>query len=735
MTAVPHPRPPPKKTRRFPTAFFAACLLRATVARAAPPQYDHVVIVIEENHAQADIIGNLADAPFLNALAAGGLHFTSAYALTHPSQPNYLEFFSGSNQGVTGNGLPAALPFSTPNLGAEILAAGFTFTAYSEDLPTPGDATTTAAGYYARKHNPWTNWQDATLPLPPNRLPPSVNLQFSAFPSDFTTLPSLAIVVPSNAHNMHDGSIAEGDAWLAANFGAYAAWAPAHNSLLIVVWDEDSFGSGNRIPLIFHGAGVRPGVNSATWTLHHLLRTIEDIFGTAHAGSAAKVRPIADAFTGDLPTATVTFQQGADGYSGTRDTSVRADDPDADFGTFSPLTTGPGAQTLVRFENLTGHQPGQIPPGAQILSAKLLLTTAGPSAQTFEAHRMLAPWDESATWNSLGDGVSSDDLEAAATPDFSVRPNLFAAPAIFDVTGTVRAWVNGATNYGWALTTTTAGTWSAASAEDPIAVRRPVLEVTFAPSFLEFSAASYGVGENAGAATITVTRRGAASTAVTVGYATVASPALGDAAAGSDYTAVSGTLSWPAGDFTSRTFTVPILADAVPEGIETLLLTLANPTGTAFLTAASSATLAITETPFDAWRVAHFGPAATTPDAAADADPDHDRACNLLEYATGTDPLDAASAAPPQLVAGSFLTLAFTRIPTATDLHYTVQVSPDLQTWADGSTYASTGSAPPSAFTTEVSRNGANPETVTVRDNTAISAAPHRYLRLRITRP
>ena len=42
------------------------------------------------------------------------LHF---FAVTHPSQPNYLQFFSGSNQGVTSNSTPAG-PFSTPNLGA-----------------------------------------------------------------------------------------------------------------------------------------------------------------------------------------------------------------------------------------------------------------------------------------------------------------------------------------------------------------------------------------------------------------------------------------------------------------------------------------------------------------------------------------------------------------------------------------------------------------------------------------
>jgi hypothetical protein len=388
-------------------------------------------------------------------------------------------------------------------------------------------------------------------------------------------------------------------------------------------------------------------------------------------------------------------------------------------------------QTLVRFENLTGHQPGQIPPGAQILSAKLLLTSTDISNVDIEAHRMLAQWSETSTWNSLGSGLSADDIEVAAPVDFAVRPNVGAAPAIFDVTASVRAWVNGAPNYGWALLSSSADTWAANASDDPAAALRPLLEVTFAPSLLEFSSVSYGVGENAGSTTITVTRRGTAATAVTVGYAT----ANGSALAGSDYTAVSGTLSWAAGDLTSRTFTIPILPNAASEGIETLFLELTNPTGIAVVTAASTATLAITETPFDAWRVARFGVAALSPDTAENADPDHDRLANLLEYATGTNPLDPASAAPPHLFAGSHLTLAFTRIPAATDLAYTVQVSSDLQTWFDGSTYASTGGAAPNAHTAEVSRDGLNPETVIVRDQTAISGTPHRFIRLRVTRP
>lgn len=67
-------------------------------ARSAP---SHVVIVVEENHGSGQVVGN-ANMPYLNkTLIAGGLLLTNSHGVEHPSQPNYLDLFSGSDQGVT----------------------------------------------------------------------------------------------------------------------------------------------------------------------------------------------------------------------------------------------------------------------------------------------------------------------------------------------------------------------------------------------------------------------------------------------------------------------------------------------------------------------------------------------------------------------------------------------------------------------------------------------------------
>ena len=46
----------------------------------------------------------------------------------------------------------------------------------------------------------------------------------SVFPTNFERLPSVSLVVPNLLHDMHDGSIAEGDAWLRRTLGGYAQW-------------------------------------------------------------------------------------------------------------------------------------------------------------------------------------------------------------------------------------------------------------------------------------------------------------------------------------------------------------------------------------------------------------------------------------------------------------------------------------------------------------------------------
>ncbi|MFG2396562.1 alkaline phosphatase family protein [Streptomyces lydicus] len=254
----------------------------AEPAAAAVPTPDHVVVVVFENHAYNQVIGS-SSAPYINSLASGGASLTASYAETHPSQPNYYAMFSGDTQGVTDDSCVTPGFSSAPNLASEVTAAGKSWASYNESLPAEG-STTCKSGKYAQKHNPWFGFSN---------VPANTAHTFDAFPTDFTKLPTVSYVVPNLCSDMHDCSVSTGDTWLKDHLKSYADWAKTHNSLLLLTFDEDNRLSGNRIPTVFYGQQVTPGSTSGTTYNHYdVLRTLEDMYGTSHAGKAANAKDI-----------------------------------------------------------------------------------------------------------------------------------------------------------------------------------------------------------------------------------------------------------------------------------------------------------------------------------------------------------------------------------------------------------------------------------------------------------
>jgi phosphatidylinositol-3-phosphatase len=271
----------------------AAALLPSCAASAQSTvhRFDHVVVVVMENKNYGAIIGRPDEAPYINHLASGGAVFSNSFAVAHPSQPNYLALFSGSKQGVTDDHCPYNFT-KVANLGAELVGASLSFTGFAESMPSDGykGCGSFLSLGYVRAHNPWVDFRN---------VPAASNLTFAKFPTDFTRLPTVSFVIPNLCHDMHSCSRDTGDTWIQNNLGGYARWAQRHNSLLILTWDEDGAilglgGDGNKVPTIFFGAHVRAGTYSEHISHYRVLRTIEDMYGLAHAGASAKAKPITD---------------------------------------------------------------------------------------------------------------------------------------------------------------------------------------------------------------------------------------------------------------------------------------------------------------------------------------------------------------------------------------------------------------------------------------------------------
>ncbi|MEP7075596.1 MAG: Calx-beta domain-containing protein [Acidobacteriota bacterium] len=113
---------------------------------------------------------------------------------------------------------------------------------------------------------------------------------------------------------------------------------------------------------------------------------------------------------------------------------------------------------------------------------------------------------------------------------------------------------------------------------------------------VQLTATTFSVAENAGQATVTVSRTGATENAVSAGYATSAGTATAGtcgAFSGHDYQDVSGTVSFGVGEL-SKSFNVPLCDDNLFESQENFLAALNSPVGAALGTP-NQATISIDE--------------------------------------------------------------------------------------------------------------------------------------------
>jgi hypothetical protein len=122
------------------------------------------------------------------------------------------------------------------------------------------------------------------------------------------------------------------------------------------------------------------------------------------------------------------------------------------------------------------------------------------------------------------------------------------------------------------------------------------------------------------------------------------------------------------------------------------------------------------------WKLANFSAAQLANGISDDGtDANNDGTVNLIAYASGITPFQFAGASiPTSSLVGSRLRLSFLRITAAPDIAYFPEVSSDLQTWT------------PDTSVVSVTPLSGGMERVLVQDS--VSAAPRRFIRLRVTR-
>ncbi len=297
-------RPTRTPTSESPAAAIATPVAAAvgTVAAALPntgigsgkiPVFDHIVLIVFENHGFDSVIGN-TQMPTFNALASKYVLLTQYHAVRHPSLPNYIALMSGDTFGITKDCTDCFLPQT--NLADRIEASGRTWKTYQEDMPSPcflGNAEP-----YFQKHNPFLYFDD--IRTNSDRCNRSI-VPLTQLDADLAAnqLPNFSFIMPNICNSGHDCDGSMSDKWLAPMIAKLQS-APAlqKNSLIIVTFDEsegqnDSCcglpkSAGGRVATILISPEAKAGFQDATPYSHYsLLKTILGAWSLPDLGNTA----------------------------------------------------------------------------------------------------------------------------------------------------------------------------------------------------------------------------------------------------------------------------------------------------------------------------------------------------------------------------------------------------------------------------------------------------------------
>jgi phosphatidylinositol-3-phosphatase len=237
--------------------------------------------------------------PYFNSLASKYGLAKQYFANAHPSIPNYLMLTTGQmetlNDSFSGT-------IGDDNVVRELVAAGKTWKAYEESIPSAGYLGGDAAPY-VRRHNPFSLLSDVqkSTTQAANIVP------FTQFATDLANnaLPNFSFIVPDLNNDAHDGTLATADSWLQSNIAPLIASSTFQSGgLLVILFDEGELSDfnhgGGQIPVVIVSSNSKPNFQSQTLYQHQsTLRLVLEALGVnKFPGQAATAPKMVEFFNG-----------------------------------------------------------------------------------------------------------------------------------------------------------------------------------------------------------------------------------------------------------------------------------------------------------------------------------------------------------------------------------------------------------------------------------------------------
>jgi hypothetical protein len=321
----------------FPMA--AAIALGAAGNPPAVPRYDHIFLIIEENHGYHQIAGNTA-APNLNRLAQTYGLATQYFSVTDPSAPNYVAMLGGNFFGIADDNAYYTHTVNQPSLMSQLDAANLTWKGYFQGMPYAGYKGICYPGrcngvpdfdsLYSAKHNGIPYFQSIqSSPFELNKMTPIDQLAVDLANND---VPNFGYIVPDQCHDMHgsppwcvdSGKIfSPQDQYLVGAADQFAAkqvdqimhaafWSQGNNAI-VITFDEGNGtlgccdanpGTGLVFTVVITSNGPRALQDPTPYNHYSLLQTFQQAFGLGclqFTCDTANVTPMAALFAVSSP--------------------------------------------------------------------------------------------------------------------------------------------------------------------------------------------------------------------------------------------------------------------------------------------------------------------------------------------------------------------------------------------------------------------------------------------------
>jgi phosphatidylinositol-3-phosphatase len=266
------------------------------------PKYTHVLWIWMENHSFDKIIGS-SSAPYINTLAGQCGLATNYHNISHPSLPNYIAATSGIKPLLLTKFDTDCKPSVTCSTSAPSIFGQLKWKAYEESMPS--NCLATNSGYYYVRHNPPPYYSSLSTCS-------TDDVPYTQLSHDLSAgnLPAFSFVTPNAIDDMHNGTIAQGDSWLAKNVPAILKSSAYQSGSLVVfiTWDEGSGGKTNdcatnttdqgcHVATIAISPSTVAGTQSAALFNHYgLLATTELLLGVPPLGAASGATNMLSAF-------------------------------------------------------------------------------------------------------------------------------------------------------------------------------------------------------------------------------------------------------------------------------------------------------------------------------------------------------------------------------------------------------------------------------------------------------